>query len=553
MSIVDIISDLLVAHELNTNGHTNWAIAVLVPILLSNVIYTVITVEHVRENPTKLQRFAFLSSLPRLIQYPVGFVFAQAFPSAAWILAMLGEEGKNKPKTSSRSVPQTAVTANTDIDEIIGKADDSRRMWDQFHEHAQRHMMLYVETVVESIPQVVVQLMAAASLGYTTPTQTFSQLLSIASIISKAHLLAYTLDNRVYWWKWAVVVHDIISLFYFFSTVLHPSPNATVLVPYFHVLVTESCYRVLYKLCVTSAVSIGCWFVGFTGILIFETNNWGALFLVMCCFVVCTLPVIIMLECLKLSYIILLFIYLEPTSNSSKAIQFYFQFVEGAVTVVDKRARQLMALNKLEHYYTQHAYKLFRPPSEVRSVLAASANLSDDIEWSLAWHVFFKQSNVANRIRNAKVLDWMVVGSFWVFVVVNAIGSVVSIAFPLHHYFLEMDGEANFVQRTCIWCLLMLLAVIVGQFSVSLRYMKALLATRWITLSYSSPCSDEVLREVLQECHKPTVEDILVYEVPQTLIPYDVCYVISQLLMDGDVDLHSMSLEGWKKYRHTIH
>ena len=555
VSIVDIISDLLVAHELNTNGHTNWAIAVLVPILLSNVIYTVITVEHVRKNSNQ---FVFLSRLPRLIQYPVGFVFAQAFPFAAWILAVLTEMrmGRRSTSPTKRSVPQAAATANTELDDIVGKADNSRRMMEQFNEHTYRHLMLYVETVVESIPQVVVQLMAAASLGYTTPTQTFSQLLSIASIISKAHLLAHTLDNRVYWWKWAVVVHDIISLFYFFSTVLHPSPNATVLVPYFHVLVTESCYRVLYKMYVTSAVSLGCWVVAFTGILVCETNNWGELFLFMCCFVVCIPPAIILLECLKLSYIMMLFILLEPTGNSCKAIKFYFQFVEGAATVADKRARQLIALNQLEHHYTKRGNSSYLPTmakerlNTVRSVLHASSNSSGDIEWSLAWHVFFKLSRMGYNIRTAKMIDWMVVGSFWVFISVNVVGSVVSIVFPLQHYFLELDGEGNFVQWICLWCLLMLLAVIVGQFFVSLRYIKALLATRWISSTHSSPCSDEVLRDVLREYHRPTIEEILVYEVPQTLIPYDLCYVISHLLVDGDIDLNSMSLEEWKKYRH---
>ena len=94
-------------------------------------------------------------------------------------------------------------------------------MMEGFESYWRSHVFFVFETLVESGPQMVIQLLAASESG-TTPSavQLVSLCFSTLSILMKSYLLARSSDVRVALWKAACLMWDIIVTFYCFASLL---------------------------------------------------------------------------------------------------------------------------------------------------------------------------------------------------------------------------------------------------------------------------------------------------------------------------------------------
>jgi hypothetical protein len=86
------------------------------------------------------------------------------------------------------------------------------------------HWLFLVETIVESVPQCVLQLLAVSQMGTAmTPIQMASLLLSFCSIASKAHFISYSPTLSMYVFKVGLVIHDVASMILLCSSMLASS------------------------------------------------------------------------------------------------------------------------------------------------------------------------------------------------------------------------------------------------------------------------------------------------------------------------------------------
>jgi hypothetical protein len=94
------------------------------------------------------------------------------------------------------------------------------RLQKSMQKHVKANVGFYVETVVEAIPQAVIQLIAVTALGQATTLQLLSMCLSLFSIVSKAYIVSVSFDLRAMLFKASLVAFDVFSMFYLFATVL---------------------------------------------------------------------------------------------------------------------------------------------------------------------------------------------------------------------------------------------------------------------------------------------------------------------------------------------
>lgn len=283
VSVVDVASDAWVMWEFYEAGRTGWACAVLASIALSSVAYAFVYVLNMEDAHT-------YSPWHRVAKGAVLLPVAQGIPLWMWwaeahdeVIDTLQEWEKKIRKPSKAQASKHATPSGSGLSAkqeqwlvesgALGRfsrltpyrtrysgyyapldgdepADGfSTGMAKKFEDYLRRHVCFIVETIVESIPQVVLQLLATSSwilpastldattavgavaAGAPSPVQLLSLALSMASIATKATAAGRSYTPRAAAFKVSVVVFDLFCLFFTASTLLAPADPSAVTAP----------------------------------------------------------------------------------------------------------------------------------------------------------------------------------------------------------------------------------------------------------------------------------------------------------------------------------
>jgi hypothetical protein len=242
LSIVDVLSDVLVAQQFYSDGHMGWFWMVMASLFVSNAIYAGLAIGMIVQD-----RYKCLNVTPNTPRekwrlagvYLLCFPLAQFFPLAQWYLEIYDNHLQpwlypSKVKNDADALPGDAVFEREDSWEgtattaaardDLSADEEARRLVHRLQKSMQKHVKanvgFYVETVVEAIPQAVIQLIAVTALGQATTLQLLSMCLSLFSIVSKAYIVSVSFDLRAMLFKASLVAFDVFSMFYLFATVL---------------------------------------------------------------------------------------------------------------------------------------------------------------------------------------------------------------------------------------------------------------------------------------------------------------------------------------------
>ena len=209
LGILDVISDVLVCIEFyNSRLFVSFGICLLI-IVNANIVYTHFAVEQglLKSPPlfgcAGVRIYKALGRHPwkRSILYSLVFPVAQVLPALNWFLCTFLPE---KEKGSQKPAPR----ANLMIDSLHGALE----------QHWRTHGLFFVETVVEAIPQSILQVVVITIRQEVTPVQILSVALSIVSILSKAYALSLSLDMKVFFLKMMMLSYDVLAMFFSFSS-----------------------------------------------------------------------------------------------------------------------------------------------------------------------------------------------------------------------------------------------------------------------------------------------------------------------------------------------
>ena len=247
ISVVDVVSDILLVIEFYTRGAISWCIASGTALLLANLCYAAFGVEIAPRFIKAIEGHVprrFFDVLPAVhckhnsahyfTHYPTwkGFLLvlpvAQLVPLMQYVLASLAPPKLglsqwnrfNRREHSLTSPSQQQVIEDTVTQAFAGETQAIRAMSEGLQHHLAKHAMLYVETVVESIPQTVIQLLGMSILSEVSTMQIVSLLLSVFSIASKAYVVGQGYHMKLLTFRTLVVTFDIFAFFYTCSSLI---------------------------------------------------------------------------------------------------------------------------------------------------------------------------------------------------------------------------------------------------------------------------------------------------------------------------------------------
>ena len=225
MSVSDVITDCLVAHQFWVQGRTTFFWLVMASLMLSQVLYTIVGVEILLYVNRKV-------NTPRVLLYPLVFVLAQLAPVANWVFEQVSPTKKMNESViaqwtqlSSTVLSSTNSRLLADEKEAVATANKVvERMDSALQRHLRTHLFFYMESVVEAIPQCVVQLVAVTiDSNAATPLQVLSLALSMSSVVSKGYVFTRSFSVGPMVFKFFLGAFDMFSLMYCVATVLSSS------------------------------------------------------------------------------------------------------------------------------------------------------------------------------------------------------------------------------------------------------------------------------------------------------------------------------------------
>ena len=224
INLTDVVSDCLVAAQFYRDGHATFFWLIIASLLLANIIYTIYAVE-VMCRDTRLWKTY------RIIQYVVIFPFAQLAPTANWFREQFWPSSTSTSGVAGWNagfLGGAGAAAEEEAEAIAASSKLMERLDKALAVHFRTHLLFYVESVVEAIPQSIVQLLAVTFLDTASPLQVFSLSLSLVSIISKGYVLSRAFAVGTMAFKFVLGAHDVFSLFYIVSTVISRSARPDV-------------------------------------------------------------------------------------------------------------------------------------------------------------------------------------------------------------------------------------------------------------------------------------------------------------------------------------
>lgn len=258
VSLIDIISDVAVCFDFYSRGATRWFVFSLISLLSANAVYALAGLETAPKFVNAIHNKHIMcpkwirTRLPEVdtygrkfmkrplsiegVLFAVLFPFAQAIPLMHYIAeSCLPQPGKTKRGTTAffeeNAVDASHCAGTLQVWNIVQKdycASTSleRRLAGGLHQHLQTHVLMYLETVVESIPQTVIQLLAISTMSATEEVSTIqivSLSLSIFSIATKGYVISRGFHLRLTAFRSLLIMFDVFAYFYTCSTLLSAS------------------------------------------------------------------------------------------------------------------------------------------------------------------------------------------------------------------------------------------------------------------------------------------------------------------------------------------
>ena len=341
ISVFDVVSDVVVARQFYTSGYPGWSYAVLASIAVSNFIYTLFGVQLIKsDSEWNWVPIFWLREQSRVLLYLLVFPFAQLLPLVHWAIASPEVQRQRKVALQSaercQSVQSSELTSSAaSVEEYSAYSDDVRggaMMRARIANDFQNHWLFLVETLVESIPQCALQLLAASVMSAPmTRVQMLSLLLSFGSIASKAHFVSHSATISMYMFKFGLAVHDVASLFYLCSTILSESSESAggsfLPLPFFpETLVSSTAALVVWKAVAVAALAFLFFLLMWALVIHEERRDYSGFALVFFGVLISLVPLGLTLECVRLSALTVLLVMLQPEdpnlAYSSQAIGF---------------------------------------------------------------------------------------------------------------------------------------------------------------------------------------------------------------------------------------
>lgn len=352
ISLIDVVSDVLVALQFMRDGHSVWAWLVFGCFANSNVIYSAIIVQCVfkdKNNEMGYYQHVWrpLTYWPRPMLFVLVFPFAQLSPTLNYVFQTFFIKKRNgdaydeqyRPRVVGIKVAEEAHTVAKEEHEAIKESVETMgRLQDALRKQFYTHGMLFAETVVEAIPQSIIQLLAITFLGSPSNLQVFSMALSLLSVVSKGYFLSVSCDLRVFAIKFLVVSHDVFSLFYVFcSIVSKDGPHEATI--FGGLDVSYLTYIWFVKVMVVAATGVlALTLLGLTVLaghflglpnaqLSWSDVKFGLVFTLGCIFGF--IPALLALEGMQLIWLLLILTAHEPPTSSIPTAAMLFSFLQG--------------------------------------------------------------------------------------------------------------------------------------------------------------------------------------------------------------------------------
>jgi hypothetical protein len=387
ISITDVISDVLVAVQFLQDGHSLWAWLVFGAFINSSIVYSMVlsivmfdeyngefrvagehVIKEIYRRTPGLIRFLILLPVSQLA--PTGMYVFQMFIMPYW-RRKAGEVEDTAHHTNldvtSGTGPALAAVHREEAEAVQGTFTVVGRLQQAVQRQVVTHGMLFAETIVESIPQSIIQLLAITFLGAPTTLQVVSMALSILSVVSKAYFLSLSACLRVFVFKFCVLSFDVLSMFYIFSTILSEDRSQDVaLFGSDSLRVSYLAYVWFVKLVAMAGLTTFLVAVVVVSLIVAEKIRAGGPIcdcdirlkdvkhFIVAVLGVClaVIPVVLVQESVKLSWSLVFLLRWEPKLSDVPVASMVYAFLERAAhDAAELRERQVHFMNFLEKHF----------------------------------------------------------------------------------------------------------------------------------------------------------------------------------------------------------
>lgn len=595
VNITDVISDCLIARQFWVDGHKTFFWLVLASLIIASLIYAFVGVEY-------LLRERMHNTWHRAVQYPIMLVFSQLVPVLNWFIELKqpqsgSSEEERWTSTFGRSEFTTAVAAE-EIGSMQSSAHIMQRLDVALVNHLRSHALFYVESIVEAIPQSIVQLLAVSFLGEASALQVFSLALSMVSIMSKGYVLSRSFAVPEIAFKFFLGCHDLFSLFYAFATILSnmSSPDVSlgggVSVDYLSFVWLVKILALWGYAALVAAV---------LGVIVAKETftrgscEWRLFGHIVGGFFLGLLgvgPAVIAIEGSKLLWFNAIITDAEPQSNIHPLMSLWYGFCNSAATVREFYNRfRYISLRVIDHRYSEEARQsqitMFRrrrttnakqhrrrendgPVSPLGPTTTQPENvwadrraqplrkLSDTAPkfvrdsipaltetpfhpWRLVKDLHAE--NLKSRLVSpTSWKDQFAVGVGMIALLLYGIGQLYSLAFPFLHFGIN-HGHQNLLQCFCFYGTAATFFVLVCFAPRVVRYCLFLAMSYNLSRSALTSRDSAKIERFIEDYFIPQPAHFIAKEIDPALLPSDLVGVVASFLRRDDLDLRDITIE----------
>ena len=599
VNLTDVITDCLIARQFWVDGHKTFFGLVLASLLLASVIYTVVGVELV-------WREKFHHRHSRLFQYLILLPFSQLMPVINWAVEQWKPTSISSSEVAQWDRPECATGISAEeADAMAGASKLMERLDVALARHMRSHALFYVESVVEAIPQAIVQLLAVTFLGEATPLQVFSLALSMVSIISKGYVLSRAFGVPEMAFKFFVGAHDLFSLFYIFATLISnaSSPDVHIsgdlFIDYMSVIwVLKLC--VLWGYVILVALGLGLILLIHNMRHIRSGTLWDCLDFGLAGTLL-AIPAMILVEGGKLLWANFLMTSLDSSANTMfPKLAMWYNFCNrgGSSTEWNERFRYiclrhiefraLATMPRPSRLKGSHTAVHCSPPEATPTTtrLSPSANPfrgrqqhrmltlnSTDfrglprslvIVWSILNEKPFHPWNIFRKTEGKQIIripsNWngkllFAVAAFAVFIYV--IGQLYSLVFPFVHFGIAYrSGHVNLLQQYCFYgtagCMVVVLLLMPRAFSYVIFNLAADFAVRQRPAFLRQGQQERTLERYIEDYFLPPHAFFIADAVPADLLPMDLVGTVAKFLRRDDLKLREVTAEDCRRVKERM-
>lgn len=589
LSVADVAADVLVALELYHRGLWLWCALVCCSLLISNTIYCMIgtaelfptLVAHLSQKlkcrapkfkltktlkngrrkyrtSTPVQSFAlFLIGFPFGQLVPIGDLIFQHFfrdeesSASSWDVPFPVEEseGLDLPNRPSKIVnDQVRLNLKRGLAGI-------RSLTNGVGEHIRTHCMLYVEVVVESIPQAAIQLLAMSLHDEVTEIQLVSLMLSIFSIATKANTLAglCSFTTPMLWFLKLCCAHDVFNFFYAYSTILSNTEPPEVPLPIIgysnngvRISFASACFitklQVNYVVGIAAPLAFGVFVIADYGWLRWKAQITpkGVAEFLLACFVYCSLlvPALLLLDMLKLSALALCLLGLCRSACDTCGLGMWAYFIESAANPEEKNCRYrwiaAASSSPISELREEFNETLLNPPGSPRILCFLKHAVKAAIQKMRSEQLsFFPRPGSVCYPELLGILSLMVV--FFVNVCVN-------LTFPVWHFARYWD-RCNPIQIMCFSGLvgtLPLLGMLWSRYREATRVALLVWVSKAFRSGYSNSFIVSMINSYFESPARLFLEGVLERAVEEGLLPLELLGDIGRYMTSDDFSGLSM-------------